>query len=398
MAGSTVVPNCDISLDKWTFRDRNPHFLVALQPKWYLSTGKCIEDELFAFGMQCHHDHPSHSFIIDTRDSNYKTYEVFSSAELDEIKAFEEKKLPIMPTELRDYINSFNKNSIQELRRQIFQSQEFDQEYSHKDSHDYDWDRFTIYSLLREYEAGSLKKEHGEAWYMAHVWHFIDTVFNGEDEITVLRGETSSSSSSKRKNKDRSIAAVEPLERKKIGKKCDMIFAKKSCSHDKVEEYGASEAGKTYDGDQATKRLEEGLVKLPKCLKDMLDNILPKADDHKKLQTVGFIHSGLQSYVVRADRPTKYITRIQKSRTYHLSSDISQFGTTVLPAIYIAWIIKDIVRNTHNVIQESNTHNNNSNIQGSEWLTQYWEESEKEDAPETSSSQEKILKKSKSYY
>ncbi|KAI7906275.1 uncharacterized protein BX663DRAFT_540089 [Cokeromyces recurvatus] len=168
-----------------------------------------------------------------------------------------------MPTELRDYINSFNKNIIQELRSQIFQSQEFDQEYSHKDSHDYDWVRFTICALLREYGSGSLEEEHSEAWYMAHVWHFIDTVFNGEDKITVLRGETSSSSSSKRKNKDRSIAAVEPLERKKIGKKCDMIFAKKSCSHDEVEEYGASEAGKAHDGDQATKRLEEGYVKLP---------------------------------------------------------------------------------------------------------------------------------------
>lgn len=129
-----------------------------------------------------------------------------------------------------------------------------------------------------------------------------------------------------------------------------MIFAKESCSHDKEEEYGASEAGKTYDGDQATKRLEEGLVKLPKCLKDMLDNILPKGDDRKKLQTVGFIHSELQSYVVRADHPTKYITRIQNSKIYHLSSDISQFKTTVLPAIYIAWIIKDIVKNTYNII------------------------------------------------
>ncbi|KAL7327925.1 hypothetical protein PS15p_206286 [Mucor circinelloides] len=130
----------------------------------------------------------------------------------------------------------------------------------------------------------------------------------------------------------------------------------------------------------------------------MLDSILPKCDDNQKLQTIGFIHSGLQSYVIRADRPTKYITRIQKSRNYHLSSDISQFGTTVLPAIYIAWVIKDIVRNTYNIIKESNTHNNNSNIQGSEWLTQYWEESEKEDGPETSSSQEKILKKNKSVY
>ncbi|KAI9476583.1 MAG: hypothetical protein EXX96DRAFT_303343 [Benjaminiella poitrasii] len=115
-----------------------------------------------------------------------------------------------------------------------------------------------------------------------------------------------------------------------------MIFAKKSCSHDKVEEYGASEVGKIFDGDQTIKRLKEGLVKLPKRLKDMLDNILTKGDDNKKLQTVGFIHSGLQSYVVRADRPTKYITRIQRSRNYRISSDISQFGATVLPAIYIA--------------------------------------------------------------
>lgn len=69
-----------------------------------------------------------------------------------------------------------------------------------------------------------------------------------------------------------------------------MIFAKKSCSHDEVEEYGASEAGKAYDGDQATKRLEEGYVKLPKCLKDMLDNILPKCDDNENYRpSVSFI-------------------------------------------------------------------------------------------------------------
>ncbi|KAI8875213.1 hypothetical protein K501DRAFT_171311 [Backusella circina FSU 941] len=91
-----------------------------------------------------------------------------------------------MPIELRDYINSFNKNSIQELRSQIFQLQEFDQEYSHKDSYDYDWVRSTIYALLREYGSDSLKEEHSEAWYMAHVWHFIDTVFSSEGEIAVL--------------------------------------------------------------------------------------------------------------------------------------------------------------------------------------------------------------------
>ncbi|KAG2195417.1 hypothetical protein INT47_002856 [Mucor saturninus] len=150
-----------------------------------------------------------------------------------------------------------------------------------------------------------------------------------------------------------------------------MIFAKKSCSHDEVEEYGASEAGKACDGDQATKCLEEGYVKLPKCLKDMLDNILPKCDDSEKLQTIGFIHSGLQFYVIWAYHPTKYITRIQKSRNYHISSGISQFGTAVLPTFCIAWVIEDIVRITYNIVQESNMHDNTSSMQGSEWLTQY---------------------------
>ncbi|KAI8973172.1 hypothetical protein BDF20DRAFT_989197 [Mycotypha africana] len=102
------------------------------ESKWYLSTGKCVEDELFALGMQCQHDHPSHSSIIVARDNNYKTCKPHNS-------------------------------------------------------HDLDWVQFTIYALLRECESGSLEKDHSEACYIAHVWHFVDTVFNGEDKITILK-------------------------------------------------------------------------------------------------------------------------------------------------------------------------------------------------------------------
>ncbi|KAL9547217.1 hypothetical protein MBANPS3_006282 [Mucor bainieri] len=31
--------------------------------KWYLSTGKCVDNELYYFGLQCSHDHPSQSLI-----------------------------------------------------------------------------------------------------------------------------------------------------------------------------------------------------------------------------------------------------------------------------------------------------------------------------------------------
>ncbi|KAG2208906.1 hypothetical protein INT47_011046 [Mucor saturninus] len=92
-----------------------------------------------------------------------------------------------------------------------------------------------------------------------------------------------------------------------------------------------------YPGDGL---LEEGLVKLLKCLKNMLDNISSKSDTSKKLQTVGFIYSELQSYAIRADRPTKYITRIQKSRNCQISSDMSQFVATAL----LALVTKDILK------------------------------------------------------
>jgi hypothetical protein len=46
---------------------------------------------------------PIHSLLIQ---------DISAPAELDEIKVFDEKRLPIM----RDYVNSFNKNIIQELR------------------------------------------------------------------------------------------------------------------------------------------------------------------------------------------------------------------------------------------------------------------------------------------
>jgi hypothetical protein len=85
------------------------------------------------------------------------------------------------------------------------------------------------------------------------------------------RGECSSTSSSKRKNKDRCIGSIDSWAAKKIGYKCDTIFCKTTFGHDDTVEYGASEAGKDFDGEEATKRLKVGFIKLPKCLKGMLD-------------------------------------------------------------------------------------------------------------------------------
>ena len=79
-------------------------------------------------------------------------------------------------------------------------------------------------------------------------------------------------------------------------------------------------------------------------------------DDKARIQTIGFIHSGLESYFITCDRPAKDTTRISKSREIHTSSDISNFGTTVLPALYLVWMAKKTVKKVKNALHYSSRH------------------------------------------
>ena len=71
-----------------------------------------------------------------------------------------------------------------------------------------------------------------------------------------------------------------------------MIFQKMTCGHYQILDFGATETAKNYGGDEATKRLIEGFIKLPKCLKDMLGNLAMKGQRTSDIEAVGFIHSG----------------------------------------------------------------------------------------------------------
>lgn len=154
------------------------------EEKWYLSSGKSVEDELFAFEiMQCKEEHLCHSFIVDPTDTNYQKYRVFNDDKLHEIGSFREKQLPTMPTKLRDYFNEYNLTTTTALRQKIFTPEQLDEKYSQ----DMDLIWFTAYSFVREYESKSFKRSHSEEWYKARGWHFLDTVFDNVSEIEVLR-------------------------------------------------------------------------------------------------------------------------------------------------------------------------------------------------------------------
>lgn len=86
------------------------------------------------------------------------------------------------------------------------------------------------------------------------------------------------------------------------------------------------------------------MYKLPKCLNNMLDNLAMNIQAISDIEVVGFIHSGLQSCLVRADHPTPYVTRMTRVRSVHISSKISNFGPSVLPSMYAAWLTREIVK------------------------------------------------------
>lgn len=90
----------------------NKYLKIPKEDKWTLSTGKIVEDALYVFGMKCSYEHLCHSFLLDPDDKNYIQQGIFTREELEEIKNFSKKELPLMPDDLLKYLNSFRKVSI----------------------------------------------------------------------------------------------------------------------------------------------------------------------------------------------------------------------------------------------------------------------------------------------
>lgn len=117
-----------------------------------------------------------------------------------------------------------------------------------------------------------------------------------------------------------------------------------------AREYGASETGSKYDSENGTKILNEGYLKVPKTLKDMLDNLCSHYPNvsMEQVETVGYVHAGIFCQVLRVDRPSLYTTRVTRLNPSSISSEVSCFGASVLPALYISYIVREIVLSVQN--------------------------------------------------
>lgn len=330
--------------------------------KWILSTGKCVDNELYMFGLQCTFDHPSRSLIIDPYDDNYISYNIFTREELEEIVMYQKKKYPIPSDELKLFMNKYNLDNTEEIRAALEKYHTFQSDYNKDKNADRDWVNFVVYSLVREYENGNMDRPHHEAWYQSHIWSMIESCFDKLKNVEAVVGESACLGTKRRKNDKRHINAISPMPRLKSGYKCDLIFRQYQNKHSIPLEFGASEAKPNIEDESGTKYMQEGLYKLPRVLKDMLDYLLQEInfdDRSKSIRTVGFLHSGLSSTMIELDRPTTYISRVSRSKAIAISPSVSKFGSTVLPALLSTWVCREIVKEVLQIVSSGDKVNSN---------------------------------------
>lgn len=97
------------------------------------------------------------AIYVASSDKNLQALGIFTQEELSEIEQYSKKKIHVHHAQIFTRLNLYKKNNVEDIRRQIFKSEKFDQEYNKETDSDYNWVRNSCYNLPLEYEANSLK-------------------------------------------------------------------------------------------------------------------------------------------------------------------------------------------------------------------------------------------------
>ncbi|RCH97902.1 hypothetical protein CU097_013459 [Rhizopus azygosporus] len=123
-----------------------------------------------------------------------------------------------------------------------------------------------------------------EADLLHNLWQFIDKAFRTSG-VKAKLGERTSASFALGRNEGRSLELAERRERKSVGAKVDILFKKKI-----TDEVGCAEVGKYDVLIVDDKYLDNGMIKLPKTLRDMLCTFAEvNRQKINQLYTIGFL-------------------------------------------------------------------------------------------------------------
>ncbi|KAI9281873.1 hypothetical protein BY458DRAFT_531336 [Sporodiniella umbellata] len=226
------------------------------------------------------------------------SYNVFESSY--EINAESDLETTSLPENILTLIQEMNKSDIREVKKVLLNYAKI------RYSGDFSEEGFHIDKLCYARNPNPLLMQQQEQWYNSNIWVPVINKFLGNiDGINCIRENKSSLSSRKRKRE-----VQEKNERKKIGRKPDMIICAVG-EGSKPLEFGACEAASFYYGTTGKKYNYELRLKLPKILKDMLYNLCEHG----------------------------YTYCLNRSKSYEIGSDLNCFVKT-LEVLTISLIMK----------------------------------------------------------
>ncbi|RUP51847.1 hypothetical protein BC936DRAFT_145197, partial [Jimgerdemannia flammicorona] len=275
--------------------------------KWKLPSGKYVEDIIYEYGKNLPYESPVHSFIIDI--SKATIMNLVSEEDQDHITTHNVLPDPEIDDELMEYLLNYRKVQPQEMREVINAGIKISP-YDAKKHFNYHYIHQVFSQLLPRYELRSngFTMSHLEGWFTSNIWSVIVDACFVDVETVDLFGEGCSRASGQRKNSARESSETRML----LGRKCDGIVRELGSP----EEFAVSEEGRNWTGEDGTKYLVDGGLKIPKIMRDMLHQKLRKDGVNvmrsRKTEIVGFLHSAQHLQVLAMDTPAGYMCRLRR--------------------------------------------------------------------------------------
>lgn len=180
---------------------------------------------------------------------------------------------------------------------------------------------------------------------LINIWVIADQVINIYN-LQAKRSEPSSVSSNARRNRDRTI---EEMQRKKVGRKSDLIIC-----NDSGLELGCGEGG--LDGEEFdTKVIVESSLKTPKVMHDIFVRLCSSVENKqeviKRLQIVGLVFSRFKMRMLIMDCPNGYACRLRSTTTAVFSGKEESLGSDFCKAYQLIWKTKEVCKETESIVE-----------------------------------------------
>ncbi|KAI9490558.1 hypothetical protein BDB00DRAFT_875156 [Zychaea mexicana] len=241
------------------------------------------------------HHHPAHSMILSTKDDAWKDY--FSPQELHQINTLNPIELPSLPASLKEYFLSYQRKKT------------LDQLLEHRKRHDF-----------------NPRTQPDLYWAQKSIIHATDLFLYQQLPATydTEKGQ---------------------LNRKVVGTKVDLIIKQGNL------EYGCMEAG-CSDDPLNTKGVDEGRLKLPRTLKDILCRLTKEAPGKMNdIKVAGLVISGINITLYIEDCPAGSVTRLKSIGPYEFRGSVEKFAKKFIPLLaLVVWQTKVIMKNMLQII------------------------------------------------